>query len=100
TLFRSSLAFDGSGNLYIADPENSRVLRISPDGAMVSFAGTGDDEDGADGGPAKTTPLYYPSAVAADAQGNVYIAEAARARIRKVTADGIMHTVDGPGAKR
>src|SRR4051812_41800205 len=40
--FPAGLAFDSTGNMYIADTFNSRIRKVAPDGTIATFAGTGD----------------------------------------------------------
>jgi uncharacterized protein (TIGR03437 family) len=91
------LAVDAAGNLYIADLGNNRVRRVSPDGTIVSIAGTGVEGDSGDGGQANATQLYAPRDVAVDAAANLYIAEFEGHRVRKVTPAGVIATVAGTG---
>jgi hypothetical protein len=87
----SDLAVDQAGNLYINDGGNGRVRKIAPTGLITTVAGNGVAYTG-DGGMATRAKLI-PSAVAADAFGNLFIADSNR--IRKVTPDGIIRTVAG-----
>ncbi|MFF1377448.1 hypothetical protein [Streptomyces sp. NPDC058308] len=91
------VAVDGSGNVYIADTHNHRVRRITPEGAITTVAGNGDAGFVSDGGPAVATRLNYPTDVAVDGAGNLYIADRHNHRIRKVTPDGNITTVAGNG---
>jgi trimeric autotransporter adhesin len=86
------LAFDLGGNLYIADISDCRVRKVSPSGAISTFAGTGICAYSGDGGPATSATLFSPQAVAADGNGNVYIADSGNSVIRKVDAAGIITT--------
>ena len=86
---------DAAGNIYIADNANNRIRRVSPSGVIVTVAGDGDLFLSGDGGPATDASLVYPFAVAVDAAGNLYIADANR--IRKVSLSGIINTVAGGG---
>jgi uncharacterized protein (TIGR03437 family) len=99
--FPAGLAFDGRGNLYIADQRNHRVRRIAPDGTMTTAAGTGNGRNtggyGGDGGPATSAQLNNPVAVAVDAAGNLYIADMLNHRIRRVAPNGTITTVAGNG---
>ncbi len=94
----SGLAFDNRGNLYAADPASNRVRVISRDGFISSFAGTGQPESGADGGPAANTPLDGPADVARHSDGSMLIAEQRAGKIRRVSAFGEVTTLVGPGA--
>lgn len=87
------LVFDKAGNLYFADNEASRVRKISPNGTISAFAGTGVAGTSGDGGPATQAQLRYPWGLASDAAGNIYIADNGGFSVRVVTTDGIIHTV-------
>ncbi|MEI9971294.1 MAG: IPT/TIG domain-containing protein [Ignavibacteriota bacterium] len=96
------LAFDATGNLYIADSINNRVRVVNPQGVITTFAGTGGTSAGGgntfnDGGLAINGLLRLPSGVFADGSGNVFIADTGDNIIRKVTSDGIINTVAGNG---
>jgi sugar lactone lactonase YvrE len=102
-----SVAVDGSGNLYIADLGNNRIRKVTPSGTISTVAGSGSSGFSGDGGPAISAQLQIVWAVASDAAGNLYIADANR--IRKVS-NGVITTVaglqtsgfsgdGGPGAK-
>jgi uncharacterized protein (TIGR03437 family) len=88
------LAADPGGNVYFADEYNHRVRKINPSGIISDFAGTGTCDYASDG-PATSSPLCYPTAVALDAAGNVYIADAGY--IRRVAPDGRLTTIAGNG---
>ncbi|MFL6448492.1 MAG: NHL repeat-containing protein [Bryobacteraceae bacterium] len=93
----NGVAVDGSGNLYIADTWNSRIRKVSAStGVITTLAGNGSYGFSGDGGPATSASLYYPSGVAVDGSGNLYIADTSNSRIRKVSADtGVITTVAG-----
>ncbi|MDB5099523.1 MAG: repeat containing protein [Cyanobacteria bacterium RYN_339] len=91
------LAFDPAGNLYIADSANNKVRKVTPGGIISTFAGTGTAGSAGDGGAATAAQLSGPGGVAADASGNLYIADTASNKIRKVTPGGIISTVAGTG---
>src|SRR5579884_528379 len=97
--FPAGLAFDRAGNLYIADQQNNCIRRVAPDGIITTVVGDGTGDYGfrGDGGPAKQALLNYPSDVAFDAEGNLYIADEDNNRIRKVSPAGIITTVAGSG---
>lgn len=94
-----ALAVDAEGTLYVADPGNHVVRRIHADGTIDTFAGTGRRGYGGDGGPANAAEFSQPSGVAVGADGAVYIADTGNERIRRVGADGTVHTVAGNGER-
>jgi uncharacterized protein (TIGR03437 family) len=93
------VAVDAKGNLYIAECDNSTVQRVTPDGAISLFAGGQYSLVGysGDGGAATSAALGFPSGVAVDFIGNVYISDFSAERIRKVDTSGIITTVAGGG---
>ena len=91
------MARDRAGNLYIADPNENRVRRISPDGTMRTFAGSGWYGMTNNGGAATDGTLAKPTAVAVDDDGNVYIADGENNRIRKVDTSGVIDVFAGTG---
>src|SRR5215467_7947176 len=94
----AGLALDSSGNLYIADSGNHVVRRISPGGTITTIAGNGISATSGDGGLATAASLAVPTALATDAQGNLYIADTSANRIRLVTLGGLIVSIAGTGA--
>lgn len=90
----TSVAVNKAGDLYIANPLNSRILKVAA-GAHdpVVVVGTGIRGISGDEGPAASAQLSYPSQIAIDRFGNLYINDSDWRRIRKVTSDGIIHTI-------
>jgi sugar lactone lactonase YvrE len=93
--FPHGVAVDSYGTLYVADTGNNRVRRLDSDGIVRTVAGTGEQEFVGDEGPAVEAGLGRPDSLATDAQGNIYIADRANWLIRKITRDGIIHTIAG-----
>jgi len=93
----TAMAFDRRGNLFIVDGGNHRIRKIDTRGIITTIAGNGKRGFSGDGGPAVRAQLNYPSGVAVDARGNVYIADSHNLRIRKVTPRGIITTIAGNG---
>jgi sugar lactone lactonase YvrE len=87
----NGLALDNAGNLYIADPSDNRVRKISTAG-ISTIAGTGISGSIGDGGPATAAELWGPGAVAVDKQDNVYIADYSNFVIRKIDPAGTIST--------
>lgn len=97
------VAVDAAGNIYIADTWNQIIRKVSAaTGIITTIAGT---PEGAslsgpqgDGGPAIKAYLSYPSGVAVDSSGNVFIADSNDQVVREVNAStGIITTVAGKG---
>ena len=93
----TGLAFDGHGNLYIADLDNFRVRKISPAGIITTIAGIGTRGYGGDGAPATNALLNSPTGIAIDADNNIYVADAGNNNIRKINSSGIITTFAGTG---
>ena len=87
-----ALARDSAGNLFISDL--GRVRRVGTDGIISSIAGGGSNQDG-ENIPALTAFILPVMALATDAAGNVYVAEAQGNRVRKVGLDGNIVTIAG-----
>jgi uncharacterized protein (TIGR03437 family) len=94
----SSVAVDASGNIYIADGPDNKILSIDPTGRAYVIAGTGTSGFAGDGGPALVAQFNSPGGIAADAHGNLYIADTGNNRIRVIGSDGNIHTIAGTGA--
>ncbi len=91
------IALDAGGNLYIPDLSNQRIRKVDTTGNITTVAGNGVRENSGDGAAATAASLVDPIAVAVDAAGNLYIAEFAGNRVRKVNASGIISTAAGGG---
>lgn len=93
----AGLAIDSTGNLLVADLDNHRVRRISPTGVITTIAGTGAPGFAGDGGPATAAQLNRPRAMSVTGSGEIYIADGANHRIRKISSGGTISTVAGNG---
>jgi sugar lactone lactonase YvrE len=94
------ITLDSEGNIYFADKCNQRVRKIDHDtNYITTVAGNGTAGYSGDGGPAINAQLNYPSDVAVDHVGNLYIADYANKRIRMVNkATGYITTIAGNGS--
>ena len=93
----SSVCTDASGNLYVVDPFNNNIRKVDASGNITTFAGTGTSGFTGDGGPAIDAQVSFPGRIAADANGNVYVADRGNKRIRMIGTDGVINTVVGMG---
>jgi sugar lactone lactonase YvrE len=91
-------AVDSAGNLYVADPENHRIRKITPAGLVSTVAGQG-GAPGYSDGPAADAKFAFPVDVKIDAQGNLYVADRNNAVVRKISPSGMVTTVVGTPGK-
>lgn len=91
------VALDAAGNLYIAESGNLRIRKVNTSGIISTFAGNGTLGYSGDGAAATLAQLNYPTGVAVDAAGNVYIGDQGNNCIRKVNTGGIISTIAGNG---
>jgi len=89
------IAFDSSGAMYISDVELHTVSKFANGVLTLNFAGNGGFGFSGDGGPAANAELGDPVQLATDSAGNVYIADAANNRVRRVAPDGTISTIAG-----
>ncbi len=94
----SSVAVDGSGNLFIADSGNNRIRKVTASGIISTVAGNGTAGFSGDGGPAVNAQLNYPRELAVDGAGNLFFGDAG-VRVRKISVSGIISTVAGTGLR-
>jgi hypothetical protein len=99
----SGIALDNSGNLFIVDDGNKVVRKVNKSGIIITIAGNGYDAGtlnggySGDGGPATAAEFSQPAGLAIDANANIYIADGATERIRKVNTSGIINAFAGNG---
>jgi sugar lactone lactonase YvrE len=91
------VAISPSGDIYISRRAHNVISRIDQKGQLVNVAGSGTSGYSGDGGPATKAAMNIPAGLAFDKQGNLYIADRANHRVRKVDTKGIITTVAGNG---
>ncbi len=91
------VAVGGAGNIYVADNGNHRIRKVTPGGTISTVVGTGTQGFGGDGGRASSAAPNFPRHLGLNGDGNLYIADGANHRIRKVAVDGTISTVAGTG---
>ncbi len=94
--FPTAVAVDEAERILIADRFNGRVRRVETDGTITTIAGAGAEGTLAEGVPATVASLD-PFGLALDAQGRLWVTDAANARVRRVETDGTIVTVAGNG---
>jgi hypothetical protein len=95
--FPFSVVVDAAGNLLIADTDNKRVRKVNPAGMISTVVGTGKLGFSGDGGPATEARLNFPTLMATDLAGNLFISDGDNNRVRKVSPEGLITTVAGTG---
>lgn len=96
----AGLTFDAAGNLYVADRGNQTIRKITPAGLVSTSAGLAGNSGTADGFRSNAR-FAFPSGVAIDRAGSVYVADSYNHTIRKITSAGNVTTFAGtpnPGA--
>jgi uncharacterized protein (TIGR03437 family) len=88
---------DDTGNVYIADADDSRIRKVVPDGTISTIAGNGNSADAGDGGPATSASFLTPFGLAFDAARNLYVSDYDANRIRRIAADGTIQAFAGNG---
>ncbi|MFN7624372.1 MAG: HYR domain-containing protein, partial [Acidobacteriota bacterium] len=84
-----ALGHDIDGNLLIADLLNRNFRRINRESGVITIlAGNGVAGNTGDGGQAAFATFGQPGGVAADARGNIYVADTLHHRVRRIGSDG------------
>lgn len=92
------LATDSTGNIYVADENASLIRKITSSGVVTTLAGTG--TNGAADGTGRNASFYYPTSLATDSAGNIYVADMGNDTIRMITPAGVVTTVAGTAGTR
>ncbi|WP_179106910.1 NHL repeat-containing protein [Variovorax sp. KK3] len=88
------MSIDASGNLYLADHDFSLIRKVTPAAVVSTLAGSRTGSGSADGRGADAS-FFFPSSVAADRAGNVFVADTNNHTVRKISPDGAVTTVSG-----
>lgn len=92
----TGITIDGSGNFYVADPQNNIIRKIDNTGEVSTFAGNAayDLKDGL----GNAASFNLPVSVTVDKNGNIYVADVLNYRVRKITSGGVVSTITTTGA--
>ncbi len=88
------IAFDGSGNGYIAEAGGGTIRKMAPDGSLTVLAGVA-GAGGYSDGPGPVARLSHPNSISLDALGNIFFADEFAETIRRLGTDGVVTTVGG-----
>ena len=89
------LAFGPDGTIYFSG--YSQIFHVAARGTVSVIAGGSQSGYAGDGGPAAKALLDYACCLAFDTDGNLYFADVANSRIRRIGTDGIISTFAGNG---
>jgi len=97
----AAVAQDGAGNIYVADPLNNTIRKISADGNVTTVAGS-TGLSGSTDGIGSVARFNTPNGIAVDGAGNLFVADTGNHTIRKISPAGVVTTLAGlagvPGA--
>ncbi len=93
----SGVAVDAMGNIYVTDWNNDLIRKISPEGKIITIAGS--RKPGAVDGSGAKASFYLPAGIVADSTGNIYVSDSYNNMIRKITPDGMVTTLAGQKKK-
>lgn len=91
------LFLDSAGNLFLSDLLNFRIRKIDTAGIITTVAGNGTEGYNGDGIPAVEAEIDLARGIAVDSHGNLFIADTANHRVRKVDSSGNIRTFAGTG---
>ncbi|HEY1042687.1 MAG TPA: hypothetical protein VGE60_02390 [Telluria sp.] len=86
------LAVDGNGNVFAADYYNQTIRKISASGQVTTFAGAAELHGRVDG-TGQNARFTYPTGIAFDRAGNLFVADSALRLVRKISPQGVVTTI-------
>jgi sugar lactone lactonase YvrE len=87
----AGIAVDKAGNVYVSDWAKDMIRKISPDGKIVTVAGTG--KSGSNDGVGSSASFFLPAGIAIDGKGDLFVADSYNNRVRKISPDGMVSTL-------
>jgi NHL repeat len=92
----NDICVDSQGNFFVTDGSNHRIQKISPNGVISTFVGTG-TAGYVNSGSIVPPRFNFPFGICIDAQDNLYVADSGNYAIRKITPQGVVSTIAGDG---
>lgn len=88
----NGITIDTGGTLYVADNNNHRIRKITPQGVVSTLAGS---TEGFADGSGTTAQFTFPTGIAIDTDGTLYVTDTGNHKIRKITPQGVVSTLAG-----
>jgi sugar lactone lactonase YvrE len=88
----TSIAVDGSGNLYVTDSNNHTIRQVTSAGVVTTLAGWAGMWGSTDGAGANAL-FFEPGGISVDGSGNLYVIDSGNSTLRKLTSNGSTWTV-------
>ncbi len=93
--FNNALDVDSAGNVFVADSNNNAIREILANGTVTTFAGSSFGVPGSSNGAGTNAGFNFPSGIAVDSGGNIYVADSYNNLIRKISPGGNVTTLAG-----
>ncbi len=90
----TGIGIDAAGNVYVADPGNHTIRKVTAGGVVTTLAGAAGQQGSTDG-DGTSARFNAPTSVAVDSSGNVYVADSGNDAVRKITPAGVVSTLIG-----
>ena len=85
------MVFDSNGDLFVGDPARGQIMKVSPEGFVSVFAGSG--SSGSADGTGTEASFDGPTGLTVDSNDNLYVVDASNDAIRKITPEGVVSTL-------
>ncbi len=92
------IAIDGTNNVFISNSYRQYIIKITPANIITIFAGFPNSQGKANG-QGESASFLYPTGLAVDPTGNIYVADSENALIREITPTGLVSTFAGTGSQ-